>query len=813
MTRFSSASLEIEFSAGVWTDVSAYYRSPVRVRFGRPTQFDEVGAATLTARLDNPDGRFQPDFFGSPYYPYVVKDKRIRFKVTKDGVTYTRHVGWIVSWKAIFPTRSTNDAYVIVTSVDSLGKLAKKTLRSSWTEQNLWRVRANSTEGDAWEPVGQANGFYAFLTNFTEDSGHPGPVGIHYAGAPALSFSTDRLSSFGQIVTVSPDSSQHSSATRSGIDPGALRIMFMYKSPRDFVPATSTPYTFATLLDSGANRLCNLVIADNGSSNAFYVYDANLTSSLAFVGNVGYDQWHVINMSQNGTTSSHMDFGMVRCDDGSAIAHNDVNVDIRNVSYVEWPGYLGQCLPQSYGGLIALQTGAVGLQDYEYGITTASTTLSERIASLAGACSRLPVSFTNVGTWTALACTGDWSGRSALAVGNEICRSNRNGTTGSTGVLFGRPKDSQVLAISGSATRPSTPVASISVAGDALKGLDLAEAVASRPTSVLVESAQVRVLLRDDTAEADGESRSATISTINRAGYSDAADIANFYLTRYDGVKFSKVRIDLTSAANDPTAALFDESGTNTGLFPTAKIRLTDLPGSHFTHPTRDVFVEGWEEVYDKSGIAYIDAETSPAQTQTLASDNFTGTDGAGWSATWNAGTGSATWTLLSNRGLGTPPATANAYASRRIVLAPRADGELTGSIILNNSASQGHAWLRGSSGLVNGYNLRMNCSGTLVIEQVISTVVTEIASFAKTLTAGTQYGWRIRVVDEFINARVWVWGSNEHSTWDFDLTDDGITAAGYAGVGIQQDATTTPRTVTWDDVIFTDAAANSPNQ
>lgn len=805
MTQFSSGALEVEYTAGNWTSLNSRLRMPVSIRRGRATLFEDVGASVLTAICDNDDGDLMPDLIGTTGYPNVVRGKRLRWKVTKSATTYTRFLGWIQAIEPSFPGGSLADARVKITATDSLSLLAQKKLHSNWTEQNLYQARLNSVEADAWEPAGQINGFFAYMSNYTENGGHPGSSAVYVINSPALSFGTDSLSSFGSTINVAPDSSDHVCCTWPGISTGSLAILFMFKSPSVHTPNTSIPYTFATLFDSGGTKLANLTVKDNGGVNGYFVYDGPLTTSLGFVGNIGYSQWHVINISQNGGNVAQTDFGMVRCVDGSNGTLNGMAVDIRNVASVQLPGFQGNVMAHSSGGLIAIKRHAA-LQAMEHSMTTGNATLTERMTSLAGACARLPLAFTQVGDWGALGCTGDWSNRTALDVGSEIARTTRNITTWSPGILFARPRDSQVLAIAGSLTHPAVPIATIDWEQDMLEGIELANSVDQDPTRVIVSGPQVTVTAVDSAAEAAGQYRELPISTISRSGFSDASDIANFYLRRNDGLRISRLKIDLAGAVNDPTAALFDESGTNTGLFPSAKIRLAGMPTSHFTYPTRDIHIEGWTEVYSDDE-AYIFADCSPAQIFTLATDQFTGTTGVAWSAQWVLGESGGNYTIQTNRGR-SESVSANGFSSRRLNITATADCEFTGSVILNNSAVTGYAFVRSiSASYANSYALRLTGSG-IGLDKNVASVTTSLATVTKTLTVGTQYGWRIRIVGPYINARTWVWGVPEQKGWEISLTDSSVTAAGYAALGVRNDAVATTKSLDWDDIVLTDAGS-----
>jgi hypothetical protein len=113
--------LEIEFTAGVWTDVSALTGRAI-IRRGRDSQFTDIQPGTLTFTLDNPDGAFTPDNPLSAYYPNLVEGKRVRVRATKSATTYTRFLGKISSIVPTFPT-TVSQAATTITAKDALGQL------------------------------------------------------------------------------------------------------------------------------------------------------------------------------------------------------------------------------------------------------------------------------------------------------------------------------------------------------------------------------------------------------------------------------------------------------------------------------------------------------------------------------------------------------------------------------------------------------------------------------------------------------------------------------------------------------------------
>src|SRR6266581_4863806 len=97
---------EIEFTAGVWTDVTAdvefIFASPPQIHYGRTSQFSQPGPGSMSCTLKNPLGRYTPQrqvltdgVTPHPYWPNVVPRKRIRFSYTVGGVTFYRFFGYV----------------------------------------------------------------------------------------------------------------------------------------------------------------------------------------------------------------------------------------------------------------------------------------------------------------------------------------------------------------------------------------------------------------------------------------------------------------------------------------------------------------------------------------------------------------------------------------------------------------------------------------------------------------------------------------------------------------------------------------------
>lgn len=119
-----------------WHDLSGYVlltdEYPVTITRGRPDEFSAVEPGTCTFTLDNSDGRFTPGKTGSPLYPNITTDRRIRvyFAGTPDVYRFTGHVtSWVTEWPG-----GQNFAVTHVTAADRIAVLARQPLHAPGVE-------------------------------------------------------------------------------------------------------------------------------------------------------------------------------------------------------------------------------------------------------------------------------------------------------------------------------------------------------------------------------------------------------------------------------------------------------------------------------------------------------------------------------------------------------------------------------------------------------------------------------------------------------------------------------------------------------
>lgn len=87
----------------VWTDISRWVnqREGVSITRGRSQETEQPDTGSMSLVLDNSDGRFSPDYQGSPYYPGVKLGRRIRCQVVstaKNWVVDPSFAAWSWPW-------------------------------------------------------------------------------------------------------------------------------------------------------------------------------------------------------------------------------------------------------------------------------------------------------------------------------------------------------------------------------------------------------------------------------------------------------------------------------------------------------------------------------------------------------------------------------------------------------------------------------------------------------------------------------------------------------------------------------------------
>lgn len=119
--------VEIEFTTGVWTDVTARVWSASGGR-GRSYEMATPNSGQMTFTIDNSDGALTPENINSPYYPEVKLFKRIRLAVSHLGADKVLWTGYIESYPLQYMLDGAHFETVPLVATDTLGVLNRITL-------------------------------------------------------------------------------------------------------------------------------------------------------------------------------------------------------------------------------------------------------------------------------------------------------------------------------------------------------------------------------------------------------------------------------------------------------------------------------------------------------------------------------------------------------------------------------------------------------------------------------------------------------------------------------------------------------------
>ena len=120
--------------------------SYIKTQRGRNTLSDQFQTGTLTMRIIDQAGAFNPLNPASPYYSLLTPMKKVQITATYSGVTYPIFSGFITSYVNTQPQNLNADvAYTTITAVDAfrLGNLAQISTVASATAGDLSGTRIN----------------------------------------------------------------------------------------------------------------------------------------------------------------------------------------------------------------------------------------------------------------------------------------------------------------------------------------------------------------------------------------------------------------------------------------------------------------------------------------------------------------------------------------------------------------------------------------------------------------------------------------------------------------------------------------------
>lgn len=579
----TSIVVEVEFTAGVWTDISTHVvGDSIEISVGKDSPAGDLQPGTLDLELDNADGTWTPDNPLSAYYPNVVEGKRIRVVVNKGtpsgystgaygtgaySGTLTespRFVGRVTMWEPDFPT-DPRQSRTRVTAVDVLGDLARKTLPPTLLPTLLAeRITTGEPAGtqDYW--YWPLRGGYRLVDAIT--------------GRGSLSYFQP---STGGEVSWGADSSfplggEDCLSVTVGV---GLQFRWSLMGPfatsfgGAFKVETGTAGLVAALLNKKptAADVGGLVIWwDGDAALSLREYVAGTPTTLATI--AASPGWHYVDT----------DFGTLRVDDSSAGATPATYVSPTSLPTATL--YVGGSLNLSVRDLFL--SGGADYADYLANVTTTLTAITTGAATTLGVTdldASLTWTTTVVGVTATAVAVED---RVALDVVGDLA----NSQSGIAYVAYTLTDPQPITLVANVDAKSTTVALTIDAENDLYGGPTLDRNVYDKVATASGRNAFTAVTVNDSTlvdtyGTSTGEVRTA-LALDNDLAAAATSLIAG---AKSSKLRLSQVTFDLSSASNDLYSNWF-------GLAPGERVRVSNLPSTYFGVTQMDGHVIGWTE-------------------------------------------------------------------------------------------------------------------------------------------------------------------------------------------------------------------------
>lgn len=160
-------------SAALIVDVSNVVDS-VTTRRGRNATADEFQTGSLSLRIVDQSGAFNPQNVSSPYYGYLTPMRKVSISATWQGVTYPIFAGFITSYTTTTPRNADEVVYTTINAVDAsrLAQNAQISTVTGATAGDLSGTRINQILNTISWPS-SARDVDAGLTTLQADPGTP----------------------------------------------------------------------------------------------------------------------------------------------------------------------------------------------------------------------------------------------------------------------------------------------------------------------------------------------------------------------------------------------------------------------------------------------------------------------------------------------------------------------------------------------------------------------------------------------------------------------------------------------------------------
>jgi len=105
-------------SASLIVDVSNVVDT-INTRRGRSATADEFQTGTLSLRIVDQNGDFNPQNSSSPYYGFLTPMRKVSISATYNGVTYPMFSGFITSYTTTVPRNANDVVYTTISAIDA----------------------------------------------------------------------------------------------------------------------------------------------------------------------------------------------------------------------------------------------------------------------------------------------------------------------------------------------------------------------------------------------------------------------------------------------------------------------------------------------------------------------------------------------------------------------------------------------------------------------------------------------------------------------------------------------------------------------
>ena len=105
-------------AASIIVDVSNRINR-IETKRGRTAISDQFQTGTMTLRIIDQNGDFNPQNPASPYYTYLTPMKKVAITATHNGITYPIFSGFITSYVTTYPKETDEVAYTTIQAVDA----------------------------------------------------------------------------------------------------------------------------------------------------------------------------------------------------------------------------------------------------------------------------------------------------------------------------------------------------------------------------------------------------------------------------------------------------------------------------------------------------------------------------------------------------------------------------------------------------------------------------------------------------------------------------------------------------------------------